>query len=93
MPVSGAGVAGGDARVGRARLRQGLLAVDGDEGVEVRVEPLDAVEEERVSSTLEIFFCASGGGKFFEGGVDHRGGGWNRAAKAPGNYSITFGTR
>ena len=40
-------VAARDACVGRARLREGLLAIDGDEGVEARIEALDPLEARR----------------------------------------------
>ena len=44
MPVSGPAVAGGDRRVGGARVGERALRVDGDERVELRVEARDAVE-------------------------------------------------
>ena len=40
-------VAARDACVGRARLREGLLPIDGDEGVEARIEALDPLEARR----------------------------------------------
>ena len=86
IPVSGCAVALRDARVGRARLREALSRVDGDEGVQLAVQRLDARRGRAcVSSTLETSLREPQR-QLLERGVQHGSGfGPNPA------YSITFG--
>jgi hypothetical protein len=72
-----AGRTGCDAGIGGTRHGQRLLAVDGDEGVDIGIQALDAVENSVDSSTLEICLAARACASSFRL-VDH---------------SITFGTR
>jgi hypothetical protein len=66
-----AALAGGDGGVGGARLGQGAVPVDGDEGVDLRVAGSMRARLSVASSTAETFSVAEGRGDVLEAGVDH----------------------
>jgi hypothetical protein len=73
-----AGAAGGDAGIRRARHFQALFAVDRDEGVDFRIQALDAVEEQPGQFDAGKLLRRQRLRQFPQAGADH---------------SITFGTR
>ena len=73
-----ADITGGNLRVGSAGLGQALVGIDGNEGVDVRVIRLDAVEEQLRQFDAGNLFAGERLGELGEVALDH---------------SITFGTR
>jgi hypothetical protein len=57
--------------VGGLRHGQGPVAVEGDEGVEFRVQLLDAVEEQRRQFGGGNLLLRQCGSEFFQRGMDH----------------------
>ena len=65
------GAAGGDALVGGAGGSEGTVTIDSDEGVELGIERVDAVEEQGREFDGGDLPGVERAAQFREGGVDH----------------------
>ncbi len=87
-------VAVGENRIGRLRVGERPLGIDGDEGVERRIERRDAIERRPGELDAREALCPKGGGKLRDGGIEHTVRPSARRSDASGAvHSSTFGTR